>query len=208
MLFLQQHEPEPILNWHTVCRQSLAAQRQKVVEQVLRGGTHAPTVPGLTDATLQDIEAYFDATIVELELACVIMLVAAAEAKVRLDARTRWEQHTDQLAKQLKRVFRRARLDEHFVPLYRNDEGILDAWQSFLSNLEQAPMSDVDRAKSAIGSLRNIYSFRNWIAHGRCWDARGGIDLQNYPPTEVANVINRLFAALRSTTALGKIAPF
>ena len=112
-------------------------------------------------------------------------------------------QDTDTLARRLKLLNDNAEKD-YRIPLY--DEGIMEAWKTFVATITVLPAKNRDRLLSAIGGLKGLQPLRHWIAHGRYWELPGGI--KRYPPATVATDIKKLFDALRDIAQLGNLRQF
>lgn len=208
MLFTDNHDPDAVLNWFVMCHNAVAAQHLEALGHVKAGTALPRALAFLSSSTYAEVEEYFDSAKDELEIACVLKLVAAAEARLRHDARQRKSGGSDQLAKAIQLIYSKANDDDRFVSLHRSNAGILNAWQDFLNGLVHASKTSVDAAKNAIGGFVPAYEFRHWIAHGRYWKQRSHLQLHSLSPRKVANVVKSLFQALRDASALGGVAPF
>jgi len=128
----------------------------------------------------------------ELELAAVLTLTAAAEARIRLDAVRRMETNKDDLARRLSLLRANARM-ERLIPLYK--DGIVDAWKTYIESLTDLLRVDRARLLTSIGRFKNLLAIRHWVAHGRYWELQRGIE--QFPPTDAADMISDLYNALR-----------
>jgi hypothetical protein len=206
MLFDQPEtlEPEAIINWHSLCALSLDQELRRVhtnmlnglnVERHLRGALPVGSGP-------QDAEAYFAACKQEIDLAAVITLIAAAEARIRLDAKLRCKSSGDLAARLL--LLANSAGQEYQVALYEN--GIMDAWKDCVGSLSSMSQRDRDRLLTGIGGFKSLLPVRHWVAHGRYWKLPGGV--KRYPPLVVANTVNKLYDTLRETTRLAGLIRF
>lgn len=189
-------EPEDVVNWFDLCRTGLAREEQEAY-QLLVGRAESIQPSLLFDAlgigaSKDEVAEYFIACRRELELSAVLTLTAAAEARIRLDAALRMQRDKDDLARRLNLLRSNART-EWRIPLYQ--DGIVDAWKTYIGSLQDLLTVDRARLLTAIGRFRNLLEIRHWVAHGRYWAIRRGIE--HYPPSDAAAIINELFDALR-----------
>ncbi len=197
-------EPDAVINWHLLCTISLDQDLRRVRANMLNG---LDVEPYLRDALPvgsgpQDSDNYFEKCKQEIDLAAVITLVAAAEARIRLDAKQRCKDSGD-LAARL-RLLTNSVSKEYQVALYEN--GIVDAWKDCVGSLPSVSQKDRDRILTGVGGFKNLFPVRHWVAHGRYWPLRGGV--KQYPPVGVAKTVNRLYDTLRETTRLAGLMPF
>jgi hypothetical protein len=189
-------EPGDVLNWFNMCSAGLAREEQEAyrllgAEPELRQATVVLDALGV-GSSRQDIREYFLACGQELELAAVLALTAAAEARIRLDAAVRMQENQDDLAQRLRLLRSNART-EWRIPLY--EYGIVDAWKTYIGSLTDLLRLDRARLLTAIGRFRNLLEIRHWVAHGRYWELQRGIE--HYPPAKAADIVGELYEALR-----------
>ncbi len=206
MLFDQPEtlEPDAVINWHLLCTLSLDQELRRVRANMLNG---LDVEPYLRDALPvcsgpQDADDYFEECKQEIDLAAVITLVAAAEARIRLDAEQRCKSSGDLAARLL--LLTNSVSKEYQVALYEN--GIMDAWKDCVGSLSSVSQGDRDRILTGVGGFKSLLPVRHWLAHGRSWELRGGV--KRYPPLVVAKAINKLYDALREATRLAGLMPF
>jgi len=197
-------EPEAILHWHSLCTNSLDQELRRVHLALLNGTTLASYLEGVLPigSSLHDTDTYFEACKDELDLAANLALIAAAEARIRLDLERRC-QDKDNLAQRLKLLKTNADKD-YQIALY--DNGIMDAWKDCVASLTALSDKDRDRHLSGIGGLKSVLPVRHWVAHGRYWELQGGI--KRYPPVSVAIAITRLYAALQNISRSAGVRQF
>ncbi len=196
--------PDAVINWHSLCTLSLDQELRRVRANMLNG---LDVEPYLRDALPvgsgpQDADAYFEACKQEIDLAAVITLVAAAEARLRLDVKQRCKSSGDLAARLL--LLTNSASQEYQVALYEN--GIMDAWKDCVGSLSSVSQRDRDRLLTGIGGFKSLLPVRHWVAHGRYWKLPGGV--KRYPPLVVANTVNKLYDALRETTRLSGLMRF
>jgi hypothetical protein len=210
MLFDQPEklQPDDVLDWHALCAAGLDCERLNVRECLLnQSPVPAYLRDALQGATSKEVDSYFLSCKQELDLAVVLTLIAAAEARIRLDARRRVEATANAgnntLAGRLKLL--RAGVNKDWaVPLY--EDGILDAWKDYTATLAAIPGQDQARIRTCIGNLKNMLHVRHWVAHGRYWELRNGIG--HYPPVTVAKVVTSLYKALSEAAISGGLMAF
>lgn len=197
-------DPNDVLSWHALCVAGLDRERESTYA-CLDDGSHIP--PYLANAlpigtTYEEAEQYFMACKDELDLAAVLILIAGAEGRVRLDAERR-QRSGGTLAGRLKLLRNQAHKDWS-LPLY--DNGILDAWKDFIGELPDTSDQVKERLKGSIGGLKRVLPVRHWVAHGRYWELHGGI--HQYPPVSVARAVTQLYTALKETASQGGLPVF
>jgi hypothetical protein len=200
-------EPDDVLDWFDLCSAGLAREEEEAYRLV--GTEIEPPQPSFllevlgVGASREEISKYFMACRRELELSAVLTLTAAAEARIRLDAGLRMEADKDDLAQRLSLLRSNARADWR-IPLY--EDGIVDAWKTYIGSLTD--LENVDRARllTAIGQFRNLLGLRHWVAHGRYWDLQRGVE--HYPPADAADMISELYDALRRAASYRSLMSF
>lgn len=208
MLFDQPErlEPDEVLNWRALCTSGLERERANVCTCLL-GSSPIPAylVDALQGATSNGVDSYFTSCNQELDLSAVLTLIAAAEARIRLDAkrRTQASAGTNVLTGRLSLLFSMAG-DDRAVPLY--ERGIMEAWKDYTATLSAISAQDQDRIRTCIGGLKDVLRVRHWVAHGRYWELRGGIG--RYPPANVGKVVTSLYKALREAATCGGLMTF
>ncbi len=206
MLFDQPEtlEPDAVINWYWLCIFSLDQELGRVRANMLNG---LDVEPHLRDALPvgsgpDDAKDYFAKCKQEIDLAAVITLVAAAEARIQLDVKLRCKSGGDLAARLL--LLTNSVDKEYKVALYEN--GIMDAWKDCVGSLTNVQQKDRDRIRTGIGGFKDLFPVRNWLAHGPYWRLRRNVE--QYPPVVVAKTISKLYDALRETTRLAGLMPF
>ncbi|WP_295991100.1 hypothetical protein [Rugamonas sp.] len=194
-----------VLHWRDLCANGLSVQRYASHASTLEYLAPSSFLLGVLPAgtTRRGIDAHFDACIAEVDLSAIFTLIAAAEARIRLDARTRAQKTANSLAKRLALLQSHAAHDWE-VPLYEG--GIIDAWKDYAATLKTMRQQDRDRILTGIGGLKDALRVRHWLAHGRYWTLKK--NLASYPPAAVARTIGTLYNALNEIAALGRLSPF
>jgi hypothetical protein len=57
-----------------------------------------------------------------------------------------------------------------------------------------------------IGVFKDLITLRNWVAHGRYWKLARHVN--SYPPSSVADAIDRLYEVLAKAARHGNLHPF
>jgi hypothetical protein len=197
--------PESVLNWLELCAAGLLREKDEADRRLAAA---LPLPAALKDelglgASQAEIAAYFTACRQELDLAAILTMTAAAEARIRVDAISRTERGNDNLAKRLKLLRANARIDWS-IALY--DEGIIEAWKTYIGALDTLPDADRTRLLGAIGRFKNLLAIRHWVAHGRYWKPRW--DPEHFPPIDVADIVTQLYDAFREIAASGNLVAF
>lgn len=135
-----------------------------------------PAFLGLTD---EEIVASLAAAREELEWSGTLAVIASIEGVFRVD-----------MAERLRLGRRRSPLNRALRDLYRKKldrvpfDDILDAWKA----VGAAP-------SGLIGRLKQIYTHRHWLAHGRYWTDKSGVAPD---PIEALHVYLEVEAGLRA----------
>jgi hypothetical protein len=199
-------DPEDILHWLEVCSAGLTTEEREAFRLVGVGQLPQPHVVAALGigAPIDEISDYFEHSRQEAEYASILFLTAAAEARIRDDAKARMSQsRRDDLAKRFAVLLTNARNVEWKIPIYEN--GVLDAWKTFIQTSE-APKEDRDNVVTSIGQFKNLWRIRNWIAHGRSWETPRGIE--NLSIAEASDLIEDLYKALRWAADFRGVMPF
>lgn len=197
--------PESVLRWLELCAAGLVREKAEADRRLAAG---LPLPAALNDelglgASQAEIAEHFDACRRELELAAILTMTAAAEARIRVDAISRTETGSDDLAERLKLLRANARIDWS-IALY--DDGIIEAWKRYIASLKPLPDTDRARLLAAIGRFKNLLTIRHWVAHGRYWKLRWSPE--HFHPIDVADIVTQLYEAFQEIAAFGKLIPF
>jgi hypothetical protein len=164
----QEHAPNSIWRYYQTCAESLVRYQNEIMAR-----------PGVAqqyrEYTVSEILDEFEGFRAELENEVTMALVASFEAIVRHDF--------------LLWVCRKKRggIRTIFVELNRRFEGnvpldeILDGWKAEIGQGQ------------AIGRFKQLVRFRHWLAHGRGWIQKSGIDPD---PSMAWRIADRLFSVI------------
>ena len=191
-----------ILDWHATCSKGLDRERKEAYSS-LTGGVALPAylLDALLASTKSEIDEYYECCVQELDISTVLILIASAEARIRLDALNRKDNCNSPIAGRLKLLFAHPPKSWQ-VSLY--EDGIMDAWKDYFGQI--LPVTDRNRLVSSIGSFKSMLQVRHWVAHGRYWEPKHQI--KAYPPVTVAKLINSLYSALHEVTIVSDIRQF
>jgi hypothetical protein len=179
---------EDVIRWQRICTSALHAEYSEAADAI---GRLIPPKAIIADAvprpTLKSLESYFQCGRAEVDLTSSFTLIAAAEAKIRLDAAARAARpsRSEGLGQRISMLLDRASRQWH-VPLYEN--GILDVWK------HQGHCAGQSSLPNAIGNFSRLLHVRHWTAHGRYWGLKA--DLLSLDSTRVIDVITHLNAEL------------
>ncbi|MGG2990375.1 hypothetical protein ABEO46_15620 [Geobacillus stearothermophilus] len=142
---------EDIVSFYNLCKSALL----KYKENIKKGLEIPEEFIGFTP---EELDQHFKDKIEELENLICLDLLAAVEAKLRMDYLTRvYNRKKDNLSRIFRHIYKekaeRASLDED----------ILESWK------EQYP-----QAKKYISDYKGALQLRHWLAHGRCWTPKLG----------------------------------
>ena len=160
--------PSQILEYHERMVEALRvlSRRFEEVSEDTRSPFHG--------CSRQELDLALEALRTELDEQVVLMLVASIEAVVRDDYAARLADPTKTAVFERFRILQK-RYDDR-VPF----EEILDVWK------EEARIPD------EVGMLKQLYVYRHWLAHGRRFTNKSGV--QPYPKSS-KNVIEAFVAA-------------
>lgn len=203
-------QQDAVLDWYELCSEGIA-ERRLFALSLLKTGQSPPDylVDALNGATELEVNEYFEDCQAELDLSTAFTLIAAAEARIRLDAQKRIDlvgaakaANNNLLTNRLGLLFSQANRPWS-VSFY--DDGILEAWKSYVATLAIS-QQDRDRLLGGIGGMKSALPLRHWVAHGRYWEPTR--ELISSAPPQVANTINRLYSCLRDIAVRGNALAF
>jgi hypothetical protein len=150
--------PDVLLEFRQHCRRGLTLLHQSVLNSARTGRRD----PAFRSLSVEEINTRFESLREELDAEVRMMVVAAHEASVMLDARRRAEAGgQDAFGLALHRLFSRPK-EGRGAPA---PEDIPGAWK------RHAPGTS-----RATGAFMQAYRYRHWLAHGRWFLQRSGLD--------------------------------
>ncbi|NNU93423.1 hypothetical protein ETC01_09285 [Geobacillus sp. NFOSA3] len=162
---------EDIVSFYNLCKSALL----KYKENIKKGLEIPEEFIGFTP---EKLDQYFKDKIKELENLTCLDLLAAVEAKLRIDYLTRvYNRKKDNLSRIFRCIYKEKAIR---VSL---DEDILENWKN-----------QYHEAKKYISDYKSALLFRNWLAHGRYWNPKLG---RHYDLSTVYTICENLVDSLR-----------
>ncbi len=206
-------EPDPdfdslddIMVWMERCSAALFSKQGTLLSALAEG--HLGEYPEFLGMTPDNIRAYFERAVHEVELAAILYMVAYAEARIREDFLYRVsaanKSSGDLLVSAMENL--RKKYDKIWqIPLFEN--GILDQWKVLIQRSHQdGQLFNASQCVNRIGAFKNPLRLRHWIAHGRYWKPKG-YSLSQLPPSQVEKIINQGFDTLKKIAIDLKLVP-
>lgn len=172
--FAQRPRASELRQWHDETREAIDDRELKILDQIAKHVQVPPAVLGMTKEELTD---YFEGVRRELDAAACLLLLAEAEAVLRVDYRSRVERRGKD---DVSRAYREMHKEKEAS--VRLDEDILGTW-----------VTHHPQCKPAVSSFRAMLKLRHWLAHGRYWPPKLG---RRYAPEDVFDIASGLFAKL------------
>lgn len=171
----EQRSASEIMRWYSDMTLALVRLRRDILEAIDEQREVPDSFLGMGRT---DVNTHFRAAQGELERVVCLLLLAAAEAVLRVDYLKRvYLKLKDQASRACRELHK---LKEERVSL---DEDLLELWR------EHAPASS-----AAIGELRGALHLRHWLAHGRYWKAQLG--RKEYDAQAIFNIVSEVFQRL------------
>ena len=168
------------LDWHSAITDSVTIHRSLVLSGLTPG---APTsYARFVGLTLSEIDAFFRDEQSEIDGMCVVNIVAAAEAAIRSDFRTRVHRNQKDPVSQA----------------YVAYHGALSGLKKYRPDFDKAGILDALKGAHAIPdhlvtAFRHMLRIRHWYAHGRHWLLTTSA---SHDPIDVHATSTNLLAAL------------
>lgn len=175
-------------DWYSTCQKSLEAMERAYLAWMNNGAFGVPPINLPKRVTSQsEVKKYFDDSSKELELTGILWLVTSLEGRFRIDLRKRYGD-TDFLGAKLT-ALRNSKAEEFLVPF---EAGILDVWKDFLRNGKAIQNSLANVCVNAYGEIKPLIRLRNWLAHGRYFEAK--VNPASFDISAARNAIDKLFS--------------
>jgi hypothetical protein len=173
-LFEGRPRASQLKQWHLDMRSAVDDRELKVLALIWQ---HAPVPDAVLGMTPDEVVRYFEDARGELEVATSLMVLAEAEAVLRVDYLSRVRRKgKDPLSRAFRELHKQK---ERRVAL---EQDLLDTWVAHHND-----------CKSVVSDFRGALSFRHWLAHGRYWTPKLG---RRYAVRDVFEIAERLFAKL------------
>lgn len=163
-----------VKQWHLDMRAAVDELELKIRDLIAEQAPVPDSVLGMTSVEVAD---YFEKARDELDAASSLMVLAEAEAVLRVDY--------------LSRVHRKGKdpVSRAFRELHRRKESRVRLEQDLLETW----VSNQEDCKAVVSEFRGALGLRNWLAHGRYWTPKLG---RRYAARDVFEIADRLFARL------------
>lgn len=173
-LFAGRPRASYLKQWHGDMRVAIDDFELKILDLIARHESVPVAVLGMTPL---EVASYFEKARGELDAASSLMVLAEAEAVLRVDYLARVSSKGKD---PVSRAFRELhKVKESRVGL---EQDLLDTW-----------VSNQDDCKAVVSDFRGALGLRNWLAHGRYWTPKLG---RRYAARDVFEIADRLFAKL------------
>jgi hypothetical protein len=154
--------------WYEFQRAIVGEEKSRVLTTLVAG-------TGLTESryvgkTREELERDFSFQVEELKSAVGLLMLASAEAAMRVDFIERVGQRKKDAVSRRFREIQKRRKEK-----IRLEEDILETW------VEKTTEAEV---KAAVSEFKSLLNYRNWLAHGRYWKAKLGRQ-SGYDPVDV-----------------------
>jgi hypothetical protein len=196
-----------VLDWYELLSSGLS-EKQKGAHLLFASRFSFPSYLGRPLVGVRSknaIDLHFEACQKELEISTSLILIAAAEARIRADALDR-KLDGSPLGMRLSIIYLPHATEPWKVPIY--DGGIMDEWKWFINSSGIFSLPEKVRMLGAIGEFSRIWTFRNWVAHGRGWNFEKKMPISQFDPFSVADAMDELYDALNAVALRGGLMGF
>ncbi|UQA62272.1 hypothetical protein [Polyangium aurulentum] len=166
--------------WYEAVRAALDELEMKIRRAIVNGETVPERFLGKTE---DEVRAVVDEERSELGHAASLMVLAAAEAALRVDYLGRvYEKRKDPLSRGFRELYKTSEQKRGRGTRVRLEEDLLEKW------VERQP-----QAKAAVDDFRKVLKYRHWLAHGRYWVPKFSHD---YDVQGVLDVVDEMMKQL------------
>jgi hypothetical protein len=167
---------DDVWEWYQLSQESLFANEAAIKRSVSDGAQPSGYWYGMT---LSEITDRFRGLHDELDVAAMMLMLSACEAELRLDYQRRTvNKRKDPLSRRFRTIHKVVKQKP------RLDEDILAAWRE-----------EHTRYKGRISDFRGTLKLRHWIAHGRYWVPKFGLQ---YQPELVFAIVDQIVEMVES----------
>jgi hypothetical protein len=183
----QKRTIQEVLEWYVFQVEVLGREKARVLNELASAAF--PSDSRFFEMGNKEIEDFFHLHKNELDFVTMLVMMAAAEATVRLDFMERVDRRwRDAVSKAFKAIHKDLSKKDA-ADRVRLEEDILDTCAA----------TD-ERTKGPIGDFKGALKLRHWLAHGRYWnDVQMG--RRQYSPQDVFDISNNLLQAIDETKA-------
>jgi hypothetical protein len=176
--FAERPRVSQLRQWHLEMRAAVDDHELKLLDMIAQ---HLPVPVAILGMTPEEVTAHFEDTRRELDVAASFLVLAEAEAVLRVDY--------------LSRVQRKGKdaVGRAYRDLYKEKETRVQLDHDLLTTW----VTHHGECKSAVSEFRAVLKLRHWLAHGRYWTPKLG---QVYALQDVFEIAARLFAKLPEVT--------
>ncbi len=176
--FAERPRASQLRQWHLEMRSAVDDQELKVLDLIAQRLPVPVTVLGMTP---DEVTVHFEDARRELDAAASLLVLAEAEAVLRVDYLSRVQRKGKDA---VSRAYRE--LHKEKEASVRLDHDLLAIW-----------VAHHGECKAAVSEFRAALNLRHWLAHGRYWTPKLG---RVYAPQDVFEIAARLFAKLPEVT--------
>jgi len=176
--FTERPRASELRQWHLEMRAAVDGRELEILDRIAR---YLPVPVAILGMTPDEVAAHFEDARRELDVAASLLVLAEAEAVLRVD-------YLSRVQRKGKDAVSRAYRDLHKAKQARVglDHDLLAIWVAHHAE-----------CKSAVSEFRAVLSLRHWLAHGRYWTPKLG---RVYAPHDVFEIAARRFAKLPEVT--------
>jgi hypothetical protein len=160
--------------WHADMRTAVDDFELKVLDLIALGEPVPDSVLGMTP---DEVARHFEEARSELDSAASLMLLAEAEAVLRVDYLLRVRRKEKDPVSRAFRELHKVKEDS-----VRLEQELLETW-----------VTCHDGCKAAVSDFKGALNLRHWLAHGRYWTPKLG---RRYAVRDVFEIADRLFTHL------------
>jgi len=170
----QHREAGEVMRWYRDVKEALGHYQRKIIDAIDAQGAVPIEFSGMT---VEEVRAHIDDARGELDQAASLLLLAAAEAALRMDFLGRvHERRRDPVSRAFRELYKSK---GHRVAL---EEELLEVWRD-----HEPP------CRSSVGEFRGALKLRHWLAHGRYWTPKLG---RAYDAQDVFDICSKMFERL------------
>jgi hypothetical protein len=172
--FAERPRASQLRQWHLEMRAAVDDHELRMLDLIAQGFPVPVSILGMTP---EEVTVHFEDARRELDAAASLLVLAEAEAVLRVDY--------------LSRVRRKGKdaVSRAYRELHKEKEARVSLDQDLLATW----VAHHGECKAAVSEFRAVLSLRHWLAHGRYWTPKLG---RAYAPQDVFAIATRLFAKL------------
>jgi hypothetical protein len=170
--------------WYRDMRAAIDDFELKILDLIARHESVPDAVLGMTPT---EVVSYFEKARSELDAASSLMVLAEAEAVLRVDYLSRISSKGKDPVSRAFRELQKAKENQDKEGRVRLDQDLLETW-----------VSKQEDCKAVVSEFRGALRLRHWLAHGRYWTPK--LARPQYAARDVFEIADRLFAKLSDVT--------